>query len=107
MQSSFPWDDSPNVDYLPWMPLAPNYRYANAKTELANDFSHAEMVKIAAGMRKSPAVRFQADVFSSNSPKIFVFKTFNRTATVRDRLVSHFPSGARLIRFFSKTTGGL
>lgn len=61
----FPWDESPNGGFSanePWMPLAPNYRYANAKTEFANDFSHVGVVKIAAAMRKSPAVGPQADV---------------------------------------------
>lgn len=54
----FPWDDSATAGFTtgePWMPLAPNFRYANAKTEFANDFSHVGVVRIAAALRKSPA----------------------------------------------------
>lgn len=54
----FPWHDSTNGGFSsgePWLPLSPNYRYANAKTEFANDFSHVGVVRVAAAMRKSPA----------------------------------------------------
>ncbi|XP_068621438.1 maltase 1-like [Battus philenor] len=54
----FPWDDTPGGGFTsgqPWLPLAPNYRYANAKTEFANDLSHVGVVRVAAAMRKSPA----------------------------------------------------
>ncbi|CAK1603628.1 unnamed protein product [Parnassius mnemosyne] len=55
----FPWDDTSGAGFTsgqPWLPLAPNYRYANAKTEFANDLSHVGVVRIAAAMRKSPAM---------------------------------------------------
>ena len=54
----FPWDDTPTAGFTtgePWLPLAPNYRYANAKTEFANDFSHVGVLRLAAALRKSPA----------------------------------------------------
>lgn len=54
----FPWDDSTNAGFSisePWLPLAPNYRYANAKTEFANEISHVGVARVAAAMRKSPA----------------------------------------------------
>ncbi|XP_026737755.1 uncharacterized protein LOC113500993 isoform X1 [Trichoplusia ni] len=54
----FPWDDSPTAGFTkgqPWLPLAPNYRYANAKAEFANDFSHVGVLRVAAALRKSPA----------------------------------------------------
>lgn len=57
--SPFPWDDTYNAGFTsgePWLPLAPNYRYANAKSEFKNDFSHISVVKVAAAMRKSPAM---------------------------------------------------
>ncbi|MBQ5154010.1 hypothetical protein EGM85_12220, partial [Macrococcus caseolyticus] len=37
------------------MPLAPNFRYANAKTEFSNELSHVGVMRIAAALRKSPA----------------------------------------------------
>jgi alpha-glucosidase len=55
----FPWSDGNNggfSDGEPWMPIVPNYRYANAKTEFANDNSHVGVVRVAAAMRKSPAI---------------------------------------------------
>lgn len=55
----FPWSDAANGGFTtgdPWLPLAPNYRYANAKTEFANDHSHVGVLKTAAAMRKSPAI---------------------------------------------------
>ncbi|XP_023954145.2 maltase 2-like [Bicyclus anynana] len=55
----FPWDDSPTASFTsgkPWLPLATNYRYANAKTEFANDLSHIGVMRTAAAMRKSPAI---------------------------------------------------
>ncbi|CAH2988411.1 unnamed protein product [Chilo suppressalis] len=55
----FPWSDSSNggfSDGEPWLPLAPNYRYANAKSEFANENSHVGVLKVAAAMRKSPAM---------------------------------------------------
>ncbi|XP_050361599.1 maltase A3-like [Nymphalis io] len=55
----FPWDDTPTASFTsgdPWLPLAPNYRYANAKTEYANDLSHIGVMKVASAIRKSPAV---------------------------------------------------
>ncbi|CAG4991505.1 unnamed protein product [Colias eurytheme] len=54
----FPWDDSNTAGFTsgePWLPLAPNYRYANAKSEFANDLSHVGVVRVATAMRKSPA----------------------------------------------------
>lgn len=54
----FPWDDSATAGFTtgePWVPSAPNYRYANAKTEFANDFSHVGVLRLAAALRKSPA----------------------------------------------------
>ncbi|KAG6453001.1 maltase 1 [Manduca sexta] len=63
--SPFPWDDTVNGGFTagePWLPLAPNYRYANAKTEFKNDFSHASVVKVAAAMRKSPAMGPHAEI---------------------------------------------
>ncbi|CAB3231558.1 unnamed protein product [Arctia plantaginis] len=57
-KSPFPWDDSNNGGFTngePWLPLAPNHRYANAKAEFANDFSHVGVVRVAAALRKSPA----------------------------------------------------
>ncbi|XP_045761799.1 maltase A3-like [Maniola jurtina] len=55
----FPWDDTPTASFTsgkPWLPLATNYRYANAKTEYANDLSHVGVMRVAAAMRKSPAM---------------------------------------------------
>ncbi|CAG9784742.1 unnamed protein product [Diatraea saccharalis] len=55
----FPWSDAANGGFTsgePWLPLAPNYRYANAKSEFVNDNSHAGVLKVAAAMRKSPAM---------------------------------------------------
>ncbi|XP_046961160.1 maltase A3-like [Vanessa cardui] len=55
----FPWDDTPTASFTsgePWLPLAPNYRYANAKTEYANELSHIGVMKVASAIRKSPAV---------------------------------------------------
>ncbi|CAH2105122.1 unnamed protein product [Euphydryas editha] len=55
----FPWDDSPTASFTsgePWLPLAPNYRYANAKTEYANDLSHIGVLKVASAIKKSPAI---------------------------------------------------
>lgn len=55
----FPWDDSPTAGFTsgkPWLPLATNYRYANAKMQYANDLSHVGVVKVAAALRKSPAI---------------------------------------------------
>ncbi|CAG9121804.1 unnamed protein product [Plutella xylostella] len=55
----FSWDDKPNAGFTggnPWIPLSPNYRYANAKTQFNNDGSHAGVVRVAAAMRKSPAI---------------------------------------------------
>uniref|UniRef100_A0A2A4K7L6 alpha-glucosidase n=1 Tax=Heliothis virescens TaxID=7102 RepID=A0A2A4K7L6_HELVI len=54
----FPWDDSITAGFTtgdPWLPLAPNFRYANAKTEFANELSHVGVLRIAAALRKSPA----------------------------------------------------
>ncbi|XP_072937337.1 maltase A3-like [Epargyreus clarus] len=54
----FPWDDTVSGGFTsgePWLPIAPNYRYANAKTEFANEHSHVSVVRVAAAMRKSPA----------------------------------------------------
>ncbi|XP_047041938.1 maltase A1-like [Helicoverpa zea] len=54
----FPWDDSPTAGFTkgePWLPLAPNFRYANAKTEFSNELSHVGVMRIAAALRKSPA----------------------------------------------------
>lgn len=53
------WDDTPHAGFTsgePWLPLSPNYRYANAKTEYANDMSHQGVVRLTAAMRKSPAI---------------------------------------------------
>ncbi|KAI8427353.1 hypothetical protein MSG28_001922 [Choristoneura fumiferana] len=61
----FPWDDSTNAGFTagePWLPLAPNYRYANAKTQFSNEGSHVGVVKIAAAMRKSPAIGPHAEI---------------------------------------------
>ncbi|CAH2269369.1 jg14074 [Pararge aegeria aegeria] len=55
----FPWDDTPTAGFTsgqPWLPLATNYRYANAKTEYANEMSHVGVMRTAAAMRKSPAM---------------------------------------------------
>lgn len=55
----FPWDDTPTAGFTsgePWLPLAPNYRYANAKSEYAIDLSHIGVLKIASTIRKSPAI---------------------------------------------------
>nr|XP_034830188.1 maltase A3-like [Maniola hyperantus] len=55
----FPWDDTPTASFTsgkPWLPLATNYRYANAKTEYANDLSHVGVMRVAAATRKSPAM---------------------------------------------------
>ncbi|XP_053607296.1 maltase A3-like isoform X2 [Plodia interpunctella] len=55
----FPWDDTLNAGFTsgePWVPVAPNYRYANAKTEFTNDHSHIGVMRVAAAMRKSPAI---------------------------------------------------
>lgn len=55
----FPWDDTSNAGFTsgdPWLPLAPNFRYTNAKTEYANDMSHLGVVRVAAAMRKTPAI---------------------------------------------------
>lgn len=55
----FPWDDTMNAGFSagePWMPLSPNYRYANAKTEFKSESGHIEVVRVAAAMRKSPAI---------------------------------------------------
>ncbi|XP_045515019.1 maltase A3-like, partial [Pieris brassicae] len=52
----FPWDDSPTAGFTSgesWLPLAPNYRYANAKIEFANE--HFGVVRAVAALRKSPA----------------------------------------------------
>ncbi|CAH0726382.1 unnamed protein product, partial [Brenthis ino] len=52
----FPWDDTPKASFTtgePWLPLSPNYRYANAKTEYANDLSHFGIVRVASAMRNS------------------------------------------------------
>lgn len=52
----FPWDDSPKASFStgePWLPLPPNYRYANAKTEYAIDVSHFNIMRVVAAMRKS------------------------------------------------------
>lgn len=57
-KSPFPWDDTNNGGFTngdPWLPLAPNYRYANAKSEFANDYSHVGVMRVAAALRKSPA----------------------------------------------------
>ncbi|XP_059058984.1 maltase A3-like [Achroia grisella] len=54
----FPWDDSPNTGFTtadPWLPVTPNYRYANAKSEFSNNHSHVGLVRVAAAMRISPA----------------------------------------------------
>ncbi|KAJ8726011.1 hypothetical protein PYW07_000709 [Mythimna separata] len=54
----FPWDDSSTAGFTtgePWTPLAPNFRYANAKTEFANEFSHVGVLRTAAALRRSPA----------------------------------------------------
>ncbi|KAL4705284.1 hypothetical protein ACJJTC_018970 [Scirpophaga incertulas] len=55
----FPWSAAENggfTDGEPWLPLSPNYRYANAKTEFGNNNSHIGVLRIAAAMRKSPAM---------------------------------------------------
>ncbi|XP_021205606.2 maltase A3 [Bombyx mori] len=55
----FPWDESISAGFTtgdPWLPLPPNYRYANAKMEFSNEFSHAGVLKVAAALRKSPAM---------------------------------------------------
>lgn len=55
----FPWDDTINAGFSagePWLPVSPNYRYANAKAEHANDLSHFGVVRLVAAMRKSPAI---------------------------------------------------
>lgn len=64
----FPWDDSINAGFTsgePWLPIAPNYRYANAKTQYANDLSHLGVVRLIAAMRKSPAIGPHVEVGSS------------------------------------------
>lgn len=61
----FPWSETTNGGFTtgePWLPLAPNYRYANAKTEFAVDVSHVGVVRVAAAMRKSPAFGPHAEV---------------------------------------------
>lgn len=61
----FPWSDAANGGFTvgePWLPLAPNYRYANAKTEFANNNSHVGVLRTAAAMRKSPAIGPHVDV---------------------------------------------
>ncbi|XP_061708040.1 maltase 1-like [Cydia pomonella] len=61
----FPWDDTANAGFTagtPWLPLAPNYRYANAKTQFVNDGSHVGVVRVAAAMRKSPAIGPHAEI---------------------------------------------
>ncbi|CAH2065757.1 unnamed protein product, partial [Iphiclides podalirius] len=61
----FPWDDGPSAGFStgqPWLPIAPNYRYANAKTEFANDFSHVGVLRVAAAMRRSPAMGPHAEI---------------------------------------------
>lgn len=63
----FPWDDNPGAGFTsgqPWLPLATNYRYANAKTEFANELSHVGVVRVAAAMRKSPAMGPHTEVIS-------------------------------------------
>ncbi|XP_045485824.1 maltase 1 [Pieris rapae] len=53
----FPWDDSPSAGFTSgesWLTLAPNYRYANAKIEFANEQSHFGVVRAVAVLRKSP-----------------------------------------------------
>lgn len=55
----FPWDDTVKAGFSsgePWLPLAPNYRYANAKGQFVSDSSHSGVVRVAAAMRKSPAI---------------------------------------------------
>ncbi|XP_041968841.1 maltase 1-like isoform X2 [Aricia agestis] len=55
----FPWDDTSKAGFTdgePWLPLAPNYRYANAKTEIANELSHVSVARTAAAVRRSPAI---------------------------------------------------
>lgn len=55
----FPWDNSPKANFTtgePWMPLPPNYRYKNAKSEYGNELSHVSVMKIASAMRKSAAI---------------------------------------------------
>ncbi|XP_028158904.1 maltase A1-like [Ostrinia furnacalis] len=61
----FPWSDAANGGFTtgePWMPLAPNYRYANAKTEFANNNSHVGVMRTAAAMRTSPAIGPHVDI---------------------------------------------
>lgn len=61
----FPWDESISAGFTtgdPWLPLPPNYRYANAKMEFSNEFSHAGVLKVAAALRKSPAMGPHSEV---------------------------------------------
>lgn len=53
------WDETINAGFSsgePWLPLSPNYRYANAKVEYANEKSHHGVVRLTAAMRRSPAI---------------------------------------------------
>ncbi|KAJ2944434.1 hypothetical protein O0L34_g3772 [Tuta absoluta] len=66
----FPWDDTVYGAFSsgePWLPLTPNYRYANAKTEFANDVSHVGVVRVAAAMRKSPAMGPHSEIKRLNN----------------------------------------
>ncbi|XP_075992835.1 maltase 1-like [Anticarsia gemmatalis] len=72
-KSPFPWDDGNNGGFSsgePWLPLAPNYRYANAKAEFANDFSHVGVLRVAAALRKSPAFGPHVEIKRQNGAAI-------------------------------------
>ncbi|GBP53200.1 Maltase A2 [Eumeta japonica] len=55
----FPWDDTVHGGFTsnePWLPLAPNFRYVNAKTQFGSESSHVSVFRVAAAMRRSPAM---------------------------------------------------
>lgn len=54
----FAWDSNTTGGFTtgdPWLPMPPNFRYANAKGQFNVEGSHVGVFKMATAMRKSPA----------------------------------------------------